>query len=80
MMAGDDCHSLKEAKASSEWPDWEHAIQAELDQLQEMGTWQLVDKPPDAVPIANKWVFTKKRNKEGKLTKYKARLVAKGCA
>ena len=45
-----------------------------------MGTWQLVDKLPDAVPIANKWVFTKKRNKEGKLTKYKARLVTKGCA
>ncbi len=80
MMTGDDCHSLKEAKASPEWPDWEHAIQAELDQLQQMGTWVLVDKPPDAVPIANKWVFTKKRNKEGKLTKYKARLVAKGCA
>jgi len=45
-----------------------------------MGTWVLVEKPPDTKPIANKWVFTKKRNKEGKLTKYKARLVAKGCA
>jgi len=80
MITGDDCHSLKEAKASPEWPDWEHAIQAELDQLQEMGTWQLVDKPPDAKPIANKWVFAKKRDKEERITKYKARLVAKGCA
>jgi hypothetical protein len=80
MITGDDCHSLKEAKASLEWPDWEHAIQAELDQLQEMGTWQLVDKPPDAKPIANKWVFAKKRDKEGRITKYKARLIAKGCA
>src|SRR6266705_3590894 len=24
-----------------------------------MGTWQLVDKPVGAVPIANKWVFAK---------------------
>ena len=45
-----------------------------------MGTWELVDKPVGAIPIANKWVFTKKRNKEGILTKYKVRLVAKGCA
>ena len=45
-----------------------------------MGTWQLVNKPPDTKPIANKWVFTKKRDKEGRITKYKARLVAKGCA
>jgi len=45
-----------------------------------MGTWKLVKKPSGAVPIANKWVFAKKRNKQGVLTKYKARLVAKGCA
>ena len=30
------------------------------------------------MPIVNKWVFMKKRNKQGQLTKYKARLVAKG--
>jgi hypothetical protein len=45
-----------------------------------MGTWKLVELPVDAVPIANKWVFNKKRNKEGLLTKYKARLVTQGCA
>jgi hypothetical protein len=45
-----------------------------------MGTWRLVTKPPDAVPIANKWTFIKKRNKAGNIIKYKARLVAKGCA
>ena len=45
-----------------------------------MGTWKLVEKPPDAVPIANKWTFIKKRNRAGEIVKYKARLVAKGCA
>ena len=44
-----------------------------------MGTWILVDPPADAKPIGNKWLFTKKQNKEGILTKYKARLVVKGC-
>src|SRR5277367_6269862 len=33
-----------------------------------------------AVPIANKWVFVKKRNKAGEVIRYKARLVVKGCA
>lgn len=45
-----------------------------------MGTWKLVEKPPGAIPIANKWTFIRKRNKAGEITRYKARLVAKGCA
>jgi len=80
VIPGDDCHSLKEVQESPDWPEWEHAIHTELKQLQCIGTWKLVNKPPGAVPINNKWVFVKKRNKEGVLTKYKARLVAKGCA
>jgi hypothetical protein len=79
IIPGDDCHSLKEAQASPNWPEWKHMIQTELDQLRCMGTWELVDKPLGAITISNKWVFAKKRNKEGVLTKYKARLVAKGC-
>ena len=43
-----------------------------------MGTWELVDPPEGCTPIPNKWVLTKKYNKEGNLLKYKARLVAKG--
>ena len=45
-----------------------------------MGTWQLVEKPHNAMPIANKWVFAKKWDKLGRVIKFKARLVAKGCA
>ena len=66
--------NLKEAQKSSEWSEWEKAIKIELDQLVETGTWKLVDKPKDTVPIANKFVFNKKRNKAGEITKYKARL------
>ena len=77
---GGDIHSLVEARKSDEWPEWKSAIQAELNQLEEMGTWKLVDKPPGVTPIANKWVFAKKRDKMGQVTKFKARLVAKGCA
>ncbi len=51
----------------------------ELQQLQEKQTWKLVDSPDQAIPLTNKWVFVKKRDKKGEITKYKARLIAKGC-
>ena len=60
--------------------EWKKVIKIELDQLVETGTWKLVDKPKDAISIANKFVFDKKRNKAGKIMKYKARLVEKGCS
>ena len=50
-------------------------MRAELDQLHKMGTWELVDPPEGRAPIPNKWVLTKKYDKEGNLLKYKARLV-----
>jgi hypothetical protein len=52
----------------------------ELEQLQTVGVWKLVDKPIDALPIANKWLFVKKTNNIGQIEKYKARLVIKGCS
>ena len=38
-----------------------------------------IPRPVDAVPVGNKWVFTKKFGANGELLKYKGRLVAKGC-
>ena len=70
--------SLKEARESDEWEHWDAAVKAELDQLVKTGTWILVDKPEDAIPISNKFVFEKKTNKAGEVVRYKARLVAKG--
>ena len=55
-------------------------MKTELDLLTEKGTWELVQKPPDVVPISNKWIFIKKQNKEGGVVRYQARLVAKGYA
>ncbi len=52
VAANDGAASLKEARKSDEWPEWEKAIKAELTQLQKMGTWQLVKKPQNAIPIA----------------------------
>ena len=78
QIAPDNPKTLTEARRSPEWPQWEKAIQAELDQLHKMGTWELVDPPHGRIPVGNKWVLTKKYDKQGNLQKFKARLVAKG--
>src|ERR1700677_1851818 len=80
VLGHDEPKSIKEAQNSQEWPKWEEAIKAELQQLAQKHTWELIECPKEAIPIANKWVFMRKYNREGNLTKYKARLVAKGCA
>ena len=60
IIPGDELYSLAKARRSLDWPEWEKAAKSEYNQLLEMETWKLVDKPPDAVPIANKWTFVKK--------------------
>ena len=77
-IVGKDPKSIDEARQSPEWPKWEKAVEAELTQLRNMGTWELTNPLPNRVPITNKWVFVKKFGKDGKLQKYKARLVARG--
>ena len=56
-LRGTEPKTLQEAKESPEWPHWEEAIQTELTQLKNMGTWKLVERPNDRTPISNKWVF-----------------------
>ena len=80
IFGGDEPRSLREAKESPEWSEWERAIMSELNQLREKGTWSLIETPEDAIPLANKWVFTRKYGKGGELLKYKGRLVVKGFA
>jgi hypothetical protein len=52
-----DPWDLKEAKEAPDWEQWEVAIQEELDQLRDMGVWELVDLPEGREAIGNKWVF-----------------------
>ena len=71
-------NTINEARASHEAIHWEKAIQEELNMLQRKNTWELVDPPSNKNILSNRWVFTKKYDENGNLSRYKARLVAQG--
>jgi hypothetical protein len=75
-LPDDNPQTLKEAKESPDWPQWQEAMKAEIDQFASMGTYTLEDMPKDREAVKNRWVFLRKYDSEGKIVKYKARLVA----
>jgi hypothetical protein len=51
-----------------------------LDQIEKNDTWELVPKPKDKNVIDTNWVYMKKLNEDGQVTRNKTRLVCKGYA
>ncbi|PIL28276.1 hypothetical protein GSI_09564 [Ganoderma sinense ZZ0214-1] len=69
--------TFKEAMTLPEADQWRAAMDAEIAQLQKLGTWSMVDLPTDRKAIGCTWVYRIKENLEGEV-KFKARLVAQG--
>lgn len=80
VNANDGPQTPAEAQARPSWPDWHTAVDRKVEQLKHLGTYELVQCPPDCKPIGCKWVFRLKRNATGAIVKYKAQLVAQGFA
>jgi len=57
---------------------YKQAMQVELQALEKIITWQLVDLPPIVKPIGCRWIYKVKHHANGSIERYKARLVAKG--
>ena len=70
--------TLAEAKRSPDWLRWEQAVKDEIEMLERLRTWEVVDSPPDANVVGCKWVFRIKKNAAGEIERFKARLVAQG--
>mmetsp|Transcript_12103 Transcript_12103/g.26309 ORF Transcript_12103/g.26309 Transcript_12103/m.26309 type:complete len:131 (+) Transcript_12103:742-1134(+) len=58
--------------------DWWKAAVREIQTLEEMDAWEVVDRPPDANVVGGTWAFKLKRYPDGKVKKFKARFCARG--
>ena len=71
--------SLHEALQRPDATDWIEAIRREVDSLTHTNTFVEVDQVPASfTPIGSKFVFSLKKDVNGKIVRYKARLVAQG--
>lgn len=71
--------SYQEAVNCPQKKIWLKAMHEELASHRELGSWSLVELPPQKKTIGSKWVYSIKRNEKGDVVRYKARLVAQGC-
>ncbi|CAI7894742.1 unnamed protein product, partial [Closterium sp. NIES-54] len=70
--------TVKEALASWKGPVVKAAMEEEIRSLLNMGTWELVERPPKVNIMKNRWVLTTKYHVDDTVEREKARLVVKG--
>lgn len=70
--------TVDEALSSSDAEKWRDAMHEEIKTMERMDVWDIVERPEGKVIVGSRWVFTIKRDSEGKSVSYKARLVAQG--
>mmetsp|Transcript_57331 Transcript_57331/g.117328 ORF Transcript_57331/g.117328 Transcript_57331/m.117328 type:complete len:1978 (-) Transcript_57331:6636-12569(-) len=68
----------REARAGPHCEEWLTAEEIELKTVWKMGTFEIVDAPPDVIPLPSRFTYKIKRDKLGAIAKLKARLVARG--
>ena len=59
-------------------PNWVNTMHEELENFKRNQVWNLVEPPPNCLPIGTKWVFKNKQGENGMVVRNKARLVAQG--
>lgn len=70
--------TVREAISSEEQAHWKEAIKAEMDGLERMSIWEIVDKPRNTNLVDSKLGLTIKTDANLITVKYKARFCARG--
>ena len=77
-MGSSDEPSYHDAMTGPERAEWRAAMEEELAKIKQMGTYELVERPPNANVVGSVWALRKKRNENNDVIKFKARLCAQG--
>ncbi|KAJ3009092.1 hypothetical protein NUW54_g2913 [Trametes sanguinea] len=77
-MGSEDELTYREAMAGPEREQWMKAMQEELEHIEKMDTYELVELPGDANVVGTVWARRKKHDENNCVVKYKARLCAQG--
>ena len=79
MKDDDDPKSYRAAQASKDWSKWKAATIEEINTMVARGVFGPTEEA-NAIKtiIGSRWVFVRKRNEKGFVTRFKARLVARG--
>ncbi len=72
--------SVSEALSSCDKQKWKEAMEREMKSLYLNDVWELMEPPEGRKIIGSKWIFRKKVDTSGTVSRYKARLVAQGCS
>jgi hypothetical protein len=74
-----DPKTIQQAMQLVDWPQWEAAINSELDSLISRKVFGPIKPVPyDTHLTGYRWIFVKKRNAAGEVVRHKACLVARG--
>ena len=65
--------SYLEAINSSNSKEWLESMKAELGDLLDQNVWNLVPRPPNRQVLKGRWVYRKKTNALGEVTRFKSR-------
>ncbi|KAI7956145.1 hypothetical protein MJO29_007544 [Puccinia striiformis f. sp. tritici] len=74
----EDPQSYIEAIRSIHREDWSKAIDSKLGNMDKHEVWTAVTQTKDMHPLSTTWVFRRKTDQDGNLTKFKARLCVRG--
>ncbi|MBW0506605.1 hypothetical protein O181_046320 [Austropuccinia psidii MF-1] len=70
--------TYKEAESSPQADKWMMECDKELQNMKDMGVWEVVNQPKKKGILGTRWVFAMKLNAAGEVTQHKARLVVQG--
>ena len=76
--AESDPYTYEEAMNDIDAHHWIQAMKSELDSMYSNQVWDLVKTPNNIKPVGCKWVYKRKRERDGKVETFKARLMVKG--